>query len=209
MILNAVRDALTDPGKTTFPDLVLLEYLNQSLLMLTIARPDATSIVDVITLAAGSEQSLPARGLRLLSVFGNVSGSSLIGPSVRSVERSSLDDVMGSWLTETADTKCYEYWYDEKNPTKFWTNPVSAGTKIKASFSASPDVLTDVDDAVPVDDSYSSALQEFMLYLAWRRDDEISPNYQRALAHRQACFDLLGIKAGADVSSSPKPRAGG
>lgn len=209
VLLQDVRDALNDPDAITWGEPDLIGYLNQALRMLVIPRPDACAENAVLTLAAGTEQTLPAGGLRLLSIFCNANGSNApIGPAVRHIERLSLDDVMASWMTATPSASCYEYWYDERNPTRFWTNPVQAGVKVKALYSKTPTVITAGTDTLPVDDAFSAPLQEWMLYLAWRGDDETSPTHVRAMAHRQACMDLLGIKAGADASSSPKASGG-
>lgn len=205
VVVGDVRDSLNDPDKNAWSDPVLIGYLNQALRMLAIPRPDATALNGVLTLAAGSEQTLPAGSLRLMSIFCNVDGSNaLIGPAVRHIERLALDDVMSAWIAATPEAIVHEYWYDERNPTKFWTNPVTAGTKIRAQYSLTPTVITALSDTIPVEDAFSAAIQEWMLYLAWRRDDETSPTHQRAMAHRQTCFDLLGIKAGSDKASSPK-----
>lgn len=209
VLLQDVRDALSDPDSATWPDAALIGYLNQALRMLTIARPDAGAGSAVLTLAAGSEQALPAGGLRLISIFCNVNvGGALIAPAVRHIDRLSLDDVLGSWISAAPSAVVYEYWYDERNPTKFWTNPVTAGAKIKAQYSATPTVITAAGDTIPVEDAFAAALQEWMLYLAWRRDDETSPTHARAMAHRQICFDLLGVKAGSESASSPKAAGG-
>jgi|DEB19_MinimDraft_2_1074335.scaffolds.fasta_scaffold00097_5 hypothetical protein len=204
-LLDNVRKPLNDPSKITWSDPDLIGFLNQALKMLMGIRPDAVSTNAVLTLSEGSEQTLPAGGLRLLSVFCNVNAlGALIGPAIRNIDKLSLDDVMASWITANPRPSVHEYWYDERNPRLFWTNPVVAGTKIRAYYSVSPAEITSVSDALPVEDSLSSALEEWMLYLAWRGDDEISPTGQRAGFHRSACFELLGYKASADMASSPK-----
>lgn len=208
-LLGNVRKALNDPDAITWSDPDLIGFLNQALRMLTIVRPDAVSTNAVLTLAAGSEQTLPAGGLRLLSILCNVNGSGgLIGPAVRHIERLSLDDIMSSWITATPESLVTEYWYDERNPTRFWTNPVTAGAKVRAHYSITPTALTDAGDTVPVEDAFGPALEEWMLYLAWRGDDETSPTLNRALSHQKICFELLGIKSQSEVSSSPKSSGG-
>lgn len=208
-LLDNVRDALSDPGEIAWTDPALLSYLNQALLALASVRPDAVIVNAVLTLAAGSQQTLPAGGLRLMSILYNAnSGGTPIPPAVRHIERLSLDDVIGSWLTTQPSASCYEYWYDEADPRRFWTNPLQAGVKVTANYAATPATVTDPDTDLTVDATFAPALQEWMLYLAWRRDDETSPNAARSLAHRQSFFDLLGVKAGADAAASPKKTGG-
>lgn len=205
VILGHVRDALSDPDADTWTDYTLFTYMNQAMLALATARPDAVAVTAILTLVAGCKQALPADGMKLLSIYRNLNSSNApIAPVVRHIERMTLDDVLSAWQTAAASATVYEYWYDERQPRQFWTNPVSGTPKIEVSYAKSPTVITAGTQDLPVDDIYTPALQEWMLYLAWRRDDESSPTHNRAMAHRAAFFDLLGIKAQGDQATSPK-----
>lgn len=209
VVINDVRDALRDPVKVSWPDPLLLAYLSQALLALTGIRPDAFVVNAVLKLEAGSKQTLPVNGLRLMGLLFNADDANKpVAPAIRHIEQLSLDDVLTSWLSQNPELVCHEYWYNETDPKRFWTNPVQNNVKVIANYVASPARVTDGATPFPIDDSFIPAIQEWMLYLAWRSDDEKSPTAQRALTHRQAFFDLLGVKAAADVSVSPK-RTGG
>lgn len=204
-LLALLKDALGDANSVTWPEPTLIMYLNQALLALVSVRPDASEYTTILTLAAGSRQQLPEDGLRLLSVFRNTNADgAFIGPIVRHIERTSLDDLNGAWMLEAPSEFCQEYWYDERAPRQFWTNPVIAGARVEASICRRPPALTAGGDTIPVDDVFVPALREWILYLAWGRDDELSPTSARAKDHRTTFFNLLGIKEQADAKSSPK-----
>lgn len=204
-LLALLKDALTDKDSVTWSAPTLIMYLNQAMLALVSVRPDASEYTTILTLAAGSKQALPADGLRLLSIFRNTNAAgAFIGPIVRHIERTSLDDLNASWMQEAPSEFCQEYWYDERAPRQFWTSPVIAGARVEASICRIPPTVVSPDDDIPVDDVFVPALREWILYLAWGRDDEKSPTSSRAKDHRATFFNLLGVKEQADAKSSPK-----
>lgn len=208
-VIDNARDALSDPDEVAFTDGKLLSYLNQALLALINVRPDAHVVTGAITLAAGSMQSLPAGGLRLMALRYNASVSNApIAPPIRRIEGMTLDEVLPSWLSDPTSASCYEYWYDEKEPRRFWTNNVQAGTKAIGTYATAPATITDPDTDLPVDVTFSVALQEWILYLAWRRDDETSPTAARAAVHNQNFYSLLGVKAKSEANASPNRNGG-
>lgn len=206
-LLALLKDSLTDADSVAWSQPTLVMYLNQALLALVSVRPDASEFTTILTLSAGSKQALPADGLRLLSIFRNTNAAgAYVGPIVRHIERTSLDDLNASWMQEAPSEFCQEYWYDERAPRQFWTNPVIAGARVEASLCRVPPTMTSPDDTLPVDDVFVPALREWILYLAWGRDDETSPTSARAADHRNTFFNLLGLKEQADAKSSPKAK---
>jgi hypothetical protein len=84
--------------------------------------------------------------------------------------------------------------------------PVSPVIGVDVSYIRAIPTITASTDTLPVDDYFSSALQEWMLYSLWSGDDEQSPNYSAAQAHLRAFFELLQVKAAADGSANPKAK---
>lgn len=198
-VTNIARVLLGDDNLTTWSDAVLLQYLNDAVLAILQVRPDANAVIEDMTLATGTKQSLPTGGLRLLDVIRNTGGA-----SIRRTVRSTLDTLSPNWGQSTA-AAVKEFVFDERIPKQFYVNPGAATTfQIEICYSKLPTLVADLDaDNFPLDDIYSSAAAEWILYRCWSGDSENTPNYQRANAKHKAFFDLLGVKTQADIAVNP------
>lgn len=202
VVTNLARDALNDVAKVVWSDADLLSYLNDATLAIVGVRPDANSVIANVALTAGSLQTIPSGGRRLLDVMRNVTG----GGSIQRTERALIDTLNPDWHS-IESTTIRAYVYDDRTPKYFWVFPaVTSGQtpSVEMIYSAHPTVITDVaTDDFPLDDSYAPAAVEWILYRAWSSDDESSPNYQRAQAKYQSFLNLLGTKTQTDTMMSP------
>ncbi|MCB0627958.1 MAG: hypothetical protein KDC43_29535 [Saprospiraceae bacterium] len=206
IVTDAAAEILQDTAGVAWSPAQLVAWLNEAQRAVAVLRPDASSVTGNVDLTAGTKQSLPAGGIRLLAVIRNTGADgSTIGGAIRLVERASLDDYTPDWHSADPGV-AVEYIYDEKFPTVFWVNPPSAGgVKVEASYAVTPADCADVNAAIALDDIYQPALLEWVLYRSYARfSDERSVG--RASTHRSTFFDLLGIKEQADFKTSPKRR---
>ena len=208
-VINQVRQKLNDPSKVTWSDTVLINALNEALQALVSYRPDAASYTAMMLLVAGTRQTLPSDGVRLLKVIRNkgVSGLSDAGRAIRKADMLVQDALLPDWHLTNGQTVIDEYFYDPLQPKEFYVYPpapVSPQIGIDISYVRVLPTITATTDTFPVDDYFAPAIQEWMLYSIWGSDDEQSPNYGAAQGHLQTFFNLLQVKANSDVASSPR-----
>lgn len=209
-LMAAVRATdLNDPAKVVWSDPVLLGFLNDALRALIVFRPDASAITEAVKLGAGTRQTIPAGGLRLIGIHRNMgSNGQTPGRVIRLGDLQIQDDISPAWHTEIGAT-VYEYFYDPLLPHEFFVSPgvpASLAVWIEVSYARTPAEVTDAAATdLPVDASYAPALHEWMVYRAWGGDDDAAPNYAKAQARLANFYALLDRKGGADAAVSAKP----
>ena len=209
LVINQVRQKLNDPSAVTWSNTVLINALNEALQALVSYRPDAASYTAMMLLVAGTRQTLPSDGVRLLKVIRNkgVSGLSDAGRAIRKADMLVQDALLPDWHLTNGQTVIDEYFYDPLQPKEFYVYPpapVSPQIGIDISYVRVLPTITATTDTFPVDDYFAPAIQEWMLYSIWGSDDEQSPNYGAAQGHLQTFFSLLQVKSNSDVASSPR-----
>lgn len=209
VILSQVRRKLNDPNYVTYTDADLISALNEALQALIGYRPDAAAKTDMMLLVAGTRQTLPADGVRLLKVIRNrgVSGLSDAGRAIRKADMLAQDALIPDWHTTTGQTTIDEYFFDPFVPKEFYVYPPAAVSPIigiDISYVRVLSTITAGTDIFPIDDYFAPAIQEWMLYSLWCGDDEQSPNYLAANAHLQTFANLLQTKVASDVAANPK-----
>jgi hypothetical protein len=208
-VINQVRQKLNDPSKVTWSDTVLINALNEALQALVSYRPDAASYTAMMLLVAGTRQTLPNDGVRLLKCIRNkgASGLSDAGRAIRKADMLVQDALLPDWHLTNGQTVIDEYFYDPLQPKEFYVYPpapVSPQIGIDISYVRVLPTISATTDTFPVDDYFAPAIQEWMLYSIWGSDDEQSPNYGAAQGHLQTFFSLLQVKANSDIASSPR-----
>ena len=209
LVINQVRQKLNDPSAVTWSNTVLINALNEALQALVSYRPDAASYTAMMLLVAGTRQTLPSDGVRLLKVIRNkgVSGLSDAGRAIRKADMLVQDALLPDWHLTNGQTVISEYFYDPLLPKEFYVYPpapVSPQIGVDISYVRVLPTITATTDTFPVDDYFAPAIQEGMLYSIWCGDDEQSPNYGAAQDHLQTFFNLLQVKANSDIASSPR-----
>ncbi len=211
-ILSRIRKKLNDPNATAWTDNSdLIPALNEALQALISYRPDAASYTTMMLLVAGTRQTLPSDGVRLLKVIRNrgQSGLSDAGRAIRKADMLVQDALIPDWHETTGQTVIDEYFYDSITPKDFYVYPpapVSPVIGVDISYVRVLPTITAGTDTLPVDDYFAPAIQEWMLYSIMGSDDEQNPNYAVARAHQKTFFDLLQIKASSDGAVNPKSK---
>lgn len=202
-LVARANKVLVDNGYVRWPKDELLGWLNSALSALCQRRPDANSVTELVTLAAGTKQAIPAAGERLLTVHRNAAGR-----PVTKIEREYLDDQNSGWHTEPASAVIYHYAYDDRTPAVFWVYPpANAGVQLEISYAKPAPVVsvsnwdTDV-QVIPVADSWVEPLLDYMLYRAFSKDAKHG-NQSRSANHYQAFRQAIGEDTQADISMSP------
>lgn len=212
VVLDAVRVTLNDPNDTVYPSDQKIAALNEGIRALGIYRPDSAAYTTNLSLVAGTRQDLPSDCVRLLRAVRNRSGSAgvTIGKAVRLMDVSRLDDRNQDWHTSTGDA-VLEYGYEATNPKVVWVYPgVPSGATnryLEVFYQRSIPEVTSGSDSFPLDETYSVAVKEWMLYALWGGDDDTSPNYSKALKRQESFFNLLNVRSQTDAVSPSNDKA--
>jgi len=201
-ILSSVNSLLNDPGFVRWTKAELLGYFNDAQRAIVLRRPDAyCADVDDFSCVAGTKQSLPADGLRLVDIVRNAAGRAIKGPSDRAV----IDDNYPEWYAENTATAVELFFYDERNPKTFYVYPgVLAGTALTVVYSKAPPTITmlqnDAAQTISIDDIFTNAAIEWILYRCYVKDAEYAANPSKSQTHLNAFKAQLGEKSQADVA---------
>ena len=85
-ILSRVQNILQDNTNVRWTEGELLDYLNDGQREIVNLRPDSTATHSNVSLSAGTEQSIPTDGLRLIKVVRNMSGTGTDATGARTIK---------------------------------------------------------------------------------------------------------------------------
>lgn len=209
-ILDRASIILQDNTNVRFPNEELLKFFNDAQKEVVLHRPDANMNNASIDLVAGSKQSLPSTGLRLIDVIRNVNGK-----AVTQVDRQILDETLPNWHETEAGSDGIEHFiYDPADPKNFYVYPKgTADMDLEIVYSSAPadqtisNFSTDT-STITLDDIYANCILDYILYRAYQKDSEYAGNAQRSMMHYQGFSNALGIKTQADQATTPIPTTG-
>ena len=219
-IIDRARFTLQDSSGVRWTDAELLTYLNDGQRELVNFRPEAKATHANVLLAAGTEQTLPSGGLRLIKVTRNMSGSAADatgGKSIRIIEEDLVNSIDPDWHDPTVTgysahgSVVKNYVFDGDDPKKFYVYPgIKSGSSayIEIVYSALPTDLSSVSSTIDVDDIYGNALLNFVLYRAYLKDAEYAANNQRAGSHYQLFTSSIAGGGQAELSLDPNVARG-
>lgn len=204
-ITSRARIILQDADGVRWADSELLKWISDGQRVIAVVRPDASSANYTHTLAAGSKQTLPANGSRLLDVVRNVSNAGAPGRAVRIVDRETLDAQNPSWHTATPTGTIYNFTYDNRDPLNFYVYPPSnAGQKLDIIYSVIPSEVQSTGATLALLDLYAEPLLNYVLFRAYSKDAEFGSNAGLAQGYFQVFMSLLGLKTSKDFAFSPE-----
>jgi len=211
-VIDRAQTVLQDTTGVRWPvvgELVL--WINDAQREIALLKPDASAANDTITLVAGTKQSIPSGGNRLLKAVRNMSAA--IGGAgrraVRLVDREVLDAQTPDWhdpsvggdAAHTALVK--HYIYDEANPRNFYVYPgVSGSAYLEIIYSANPTAVAQ-NDNLSIPDIFANAIMNYVLYMAYMKDAEFAGNAQRASSHYQLFTASVTGKGQIDAITNP------
>ena len=199
-ILNRTAILLNDLEYERWTEQELLGWLNDGQKAIATApATDAYVIRGNVTAVAGSVQSLPSDGIRLVDVVKNSNGA----PVLQS-DYATADILGGAWRAGTTGP-AENYFFDERNPKQFEVYPPQAGGEtIEIVYGAKPATIG-INDNILIDDLYSDALVNYITYRALSKDTEdASPELGRATAFFRAYLQATGQKDVTDVLVEPR-----
>lgn len=199
-IIDKAEIVLQDTTNIRWPEAELLTWLNDSQREIAMLRPDVSNVTASMALVAGTRQSLPAAAAALIEVRRNMGTTgTTAGEAIRKVPVSILDSQVPNWHTGTATASVKHYVYDPRTPRIFYIYPPSLGTtQVEIAYDAPPAAVATIAGVISIDDEYSNAMLEYILFRAYSKDNEDIGNAQRAAAHRQMFDAMMGAKAQSD-----------
>lgn len=206
-VISRARSILNDADATGYrwTDQELIDAINDAQGLIAIHRPDCFPVNEVLTLAAGSKQSIPSGGYRLLDVIRNIgSDGTTPGRAIRPTDRDTLDAYDPYWHTNSKKSEIKNSVYDERNPSSFWVNPPAlAGTKVEILFAKRPTAVTAANNDLTIADAYFEGILLFVLFRAYAKESDFGGNAQLAASYLSLFASLMGIKLQKDVAFGP------
>ncbi|MFB9244945.1 phage adaptor protein [Massilia antarctica] len=176
----------------------MLDWLIDGQREAALINPSLYVITGPLTLAAGTLQRLPDDGKALLDVPRNENGY-----AVTRIARKALDAQVPDWHRPArAKTKVLHFCLSGDDATTFYVYPPSpGGNVVTAVYEAIPPALL-LGDSIALDDSYVSALVDYLMYRAYEKDSEYAPENAGFAALHRAAFNAL-VKGTAPATVSP------
>ena len=216
-ILARVNNILQNTGNIRWSSSEQLEYLNDGQREIANFRPDATAVDANVQLVAGTQQTIPADGLRLINVSRNMSGTATSATGGRAISKVNLDVINSeepSWHDPTVTgraahgTIVKHYMFDDRDPRKFSVYPGVAGNAyVEVIYSKNPTSIGANTDLIQVDDTFANALMNFVLYRAFQKEAEFAGNQQRSANHYQLFFQSLNFSKATTLTEAPQQEA--
>lgn len=206
-IIDRAEEILQDPSNVRWSQQTLLDYLNDAQREIVLYRPDANPVNQSFTLAQAAKQTLPTAGLRLLSLYKNLSPTT---KPITNIQKKVLDDQIEDWYGTTS-TNVEHYVYDPYDPKIFYVypHPSASGHTVEIVYSSTPSNITisnfsTATTVIGVDDIYANAILDYILYRAYQKDTEYAGDLNKAGVYLQTFQGSMGVKNQVDASSTPK-----
>lgn len=205
-IIDRARKQLIDTGELKrWSDEELLQWLSDGQRTIALAVPSAARKRQVIQLQQGTLQELPADAHLLLSVIRNMGmDGQTPGRAIRLVKREIMDAQNPDWHSAPKQPIVQNYVFDTQEKTSFWVYPPNDGRGyVQVNYAYVPAELTSLEDELAVNDIWSTALVDYLLFRANQKDSdfaagkEIAEGYLRSFA--------LAVSARGDGESEENP----
>jgi hypothetical protein len=173
-----------------------LSFLNSAVLQISLVRPDATSTITSLQLAAGTKQVIPSNGNRFVNVIRNLGSDGLTaGKVISKVDREALDSILPTWHQATATTVVLHYLFDERSPKHFYVYPpvhATTAVYVEVVYSENPDEMATTGATIPLADIYVNPMKDWALYLAYMIDTDSPGSKEQAMHHFKSFYQGLG-----------------
>lgn len=198
LITTAARQ-LQDTANLTFPKAILLIYLNYAVREIVDLKPEANPVTGLISLVAGTKQTVPAAWNCLIDAKRNMGSSGTTpGLAITQISQQLIDSFLPDWHTWPTNAVVRHIIINERDPYSFDVlppQPTATTQKIEAEGSAYPGKATDpVNDDFPLPDQYEVPTVDYMIYRALNESTTIPNALAKGNAHLQKFYQWLGVK---------------
>ena len=212
-IITKAATLIQDTTGIRWPRDELVEWLNDGQREVVLLKPEAAITNASIKLSSNqTKQTIPANGITLIDITRNMGTDGVTaGNAIRIVSREVMDAQTPSWHSDTNSLGIVlHYMFDTRDPKTFYVYPKSPQVPwyVEAIISTSPSNTNDTGTPIGIDDIYSNALLDYVLYRAYSKDATYAQNAQLAVAHYQAFSGSLGVKSQIELSHNPNLAVG-
>lgn len=207
-IITRAADILKDDGNIRWVLTELVRWLNTGQRMIVMYRPDAKYTVSAVKLVAGTKQTVPEGGLKLIDVSRNMGADGETpGRAIKLISKELLDAQDPNWhVTANATGVIKHYVFDVRTPLDYYVYPqvpAAPDVYVELAHSVMPAELMDADDDIDVPDIYEDPLLNYLLSRCYAKDASYAGDTNRAAIYYQMFLGSLGIKTKIDVTGSP------
>lgn len=206
-VLDRAGTLLYDQTHVHWQEEELTDWLNDAQRAVVRFKPDAKVTNASVALVAGTKQTIPAAGIRLVRVTRNMGANgSTPGRAITEANMDVLDRERPNWHTDTAAATIKHFFYDRRDPRNFYIWPPSdATTQIEIVYSANPTDVSDLDaDTIDLDDIYLDAILDWMLYRALSKlSAENKDNAGRQQIALSTFMKTLGVQEQSELGTEP------
>ena len=217
---------LLDAGLVRWPAPELHIYLNAGQREIALHKPTCFTDEVIISLVAGTRQSIPATAISLMRVVRNLSADDDPGPrvgakAVTAIDRTVLDTQIPSWSDPTVmpfRALVDHVVVDIANPETFYVVPGNTGAGMLEATCAvmptpvpvpsSPLLIASYVTSMNVPAIFENALVDYVMYRAFSKDASTPGHAQRAMAHYQQFAQAIGLKMQTDMALNPDKTRG-
>lgn len=201
-IVNDAKTILQETTGIRWPDAELLGWVSAGQREIVMLVPSANPVTTAFTAAPNTtRQFIPSDGYQFLDVVSNGQGQAVTG-----ISKALIETLRRSWRTDPGTLYPIHYVFDPRQPRCFHLYPFPiAGAVVELTYSAAPAELTSLGQVIALDDLYANPLLDYVLYRAYSKDLETVGSAERAVAHRTAFENTLGLRAQAMASNQPVP----
>lgn len=181
-IIDKASTLLVDQGNTRWTRPELLSYVNLGQRQICVLSPGTNDKSAVIQLVAGTKQTIPSDGWKLLDVIRNMGTTGTTpGRAVRLVSRDLIDSIYPNWHSSRPNIVVQNYMVDEEDKTSFHVYPPNSGTgRLEISYAYTPANLTTEASTIVINDIYEPVLLDYVMYRAHSKDAEYAAGLQLA-----------------------------
>jgi hypothetical protein len=203
-IVGQAATQLTDVGNIRWTAAELLQWLNAGLRQIVTMQPNATSKLSLVTLVAGTRQTIPSDGWMLLRIHRNMGTTGTVpGRAIRVASREILDAFNPYWHTDTPSLEVKNFIYDIEDQAAFYVYPPNVGgQQIELNYSQQPTDLTS-GQAIPIFDVFASALLDYVMYRACSKDAEYAPGLELAKMYLSTFEAAIAVKDKSEKEVAP------
>ncbi|MBL3825164.1 MULTISPECIES: phage adaptor protein [unclassified Marinobacter] len=192
-ICSRASKTLFDETRVRWKEAELLEYLSDAQKEAVLLKPTAFTKNEAAKLQPGTVQSLPAGGVALVDIGGNMGPNGQTpGRGVTQIDRTVLESVRPDWRTETASVTAKHYLYDDRDPTRFEIYPPQPDPAgyVQISYGAEPPEVTAVGDELSLSAIYDTALYYLVLARAFTKSSG-TQDFNKAIGFQRIAHELI------------------
>jgi hypothetical protein len=202
IIENLIQVTLNDVDTDHWSQETLLDWSNQGQREIVSLAPQAYSVIVSILLTSGAKQTIPTGGIAFIRAIRNMgTDGTTPGNSITMTVMESLAAFLPSWSSETATAVVYNAMPDPQNPEIYYIYPPSDGTNYaEIEHSKVPTTIPyDAEGAwkaskPSIRDNCLDALVDYILYRAFTENIGGLGMEQKAMNHRNAFLQSLGVQ---------------